>query len=49
MGKEKKILTCIVGPTVRSIIQRANELEIQREDIINMFALGGQVYLCYYK
>ena len=35
MGKEKRVLTCIVGPTVRSIIQQANELEIQKEDIIN--------------
>lgn len=49
MEKEKRVLTCIVGPTVRSVIQQANELEIQKEDIISMFALGGQVYLCYYK
>ena len=47
--KEKRVLTCIVGPTVRSIIQQANELEIKKEDIINMFALGGQIYLIYYK
>ena len=49
MAKEKKLMTCITGPTVRHIINQANELELSREDIVNMFALGGQIYLVFYK
>lgn len=48
MTKEK-LMTCIIGQTVRSIINQANELEITKEDIVSMFALGGQIYLVYYK
>ena len=44
-----KIMVCIVGPTVRNIIEQANQLGIQKEDIVSMFALGGQIYLIYYK
>lgn len=49
MTKDGKIMTCIVGQTVRNIVAQANELEIPREDIISMFALGGQIYLVFYK
>lgn len=38
-----------MGQTVRDIVAQANELEITREDIVNMFALGGQIYLVFYK
>lgn len=47
--KSKSLLHCIVGNTVRSVVSQANELEIQREDIVQMFILGTQVYLVYYK
>ena len=49
MTKDGKVMACIVGQTVRNIVAQANELEIPREDIINMFALGGQIYLVFYK
>lgn len=51
MGEKenKKLIQCIFGSSVRNVIKQANELEIQREDIIQMFILGGQVYLVYYK
>lgn len=51
MEKEtkKRLLHCIVGNTVRSIVSQANELEVQKEDIVQMFVLGTQVYLVYYK
>lgn len=45
----KRLLQCIVGNTVRSVVSQANELEIQREDIVQMFVLGGYVYLIYYR
>lgn len=49
MSKDGKIMTCIVGYTVRDIINQANELEIPREDIVSIFVLGGQIYLVFYK
>lgn len=49
MAKNGKTMTCIVGYTVRDIINQVNELEIPREDIVSMFVLGGQVYLVFYK
>lgn len=49
MIKDGKIMTCIVGQTVRDIINQANELDISKEDIVNMFTLGGQIYLVYFK
>lgn len=49
MSKDGKIMTCIVGYTVRDIINQANELEIPREDIVSILPLAGQIYLFYYK
>jgi hypothetical protein len=49
MGEKNKVMTCIVGQTIRGIISQANELGIPREAIVNMFTLGGQIYLVYYK
>ena len=49
MTKDGKVMTCIVGQTVRGIISQANELGIQREDIVNMLTLGEQIYLVFYK
>jgi hypothetical protein len=49
MEKEKTLITCIVAPTVREIIKQAIELEIKKEQIVNMFPLGGQIYLVFYK
>ena len=49
MAKDSKVMTCIVGQTVRNIVAQINELEIPREDIVSMFALGGQIYLVFYK
>lgn len=49
MKEEKTLVTCIIGSTVREIIKQAQELEIKREDIVNMFPLGGQIYLVFYK
>jgi hypothetical protein len=49
MEKEKTLITCIIGSTVREVIKQAQELEIKREDIVNMFPLGGQIYLVFYK
>lgn len=48
MKDESKVITCVTGPTVRDIVAQAAELEIAREDIVNIFPLGGQIYLIYY-
>lgn len=49
MTKNGKTMTCIVGYTVRDIINQVNELEIPREDIVSILPLVGQIYLFYYK
>ena len=49
MKEEKKLITCIIGSTVREVIKQAQELETKKEDIVNMFPLGGQIYLIFYK
>lgn len=49
MGEKNKVMTCIVGQTIREIISQANELGIQREDIVNMLTLGERIYLVFYK
>lgn len=47
--ESSRLLQCIFGNTVRSVVSQANELKIKREDIVQMFVLGGQVYLVYYR
>lgn len=49
MSEKNKVMTCIVGQTVRGVISQANELGIQREDIVNMLTLGERIYLVFYK
>ena len=49
MDEKNKVMTCIVGQTVRGVISQANELGIQREDIVNMLTLGERIYLVFYK
>ena len=49
MGEKNKVMTCIVGQTIRGIISQANELGIQREDIVNMLTLRERIYLVFYK
>lgn len=49
MSEKNKVMTCIVGQTIRGIISQANELGIQREDIVNMLTLGERIYLVFYK
>lgn len=49
MKEKKTLITCIIGSTVREVIKQAQELEIRREDIVNMFPLGGQIYLVFYE
>ena len=48
MSEKNKVMTCIVGQTIRGIISQANELGIQREDIVNMLTLGERIYLVFY-
>ena len=49
MSKDGKMMLCITGSNVREIVRQANELEITKEDVVNMFPLGGVLYLIYYK
>lgn len=48
-NQNKKVIHCIFSPTVRGVITQANELNIQKEDIVGTFVHQGQVYMIYYK
>lgn len=49
MAKKEKVITCIIANNMRKIISMAQELEIKREDIVNILAMEGQIYLVFYK
>lgn len=49
MENNQGVITCIISPTMREIIKQAKELEIKKEDIVNIFPLNGQIYLVYFK
>lgn len=38
----------IYAPTIRSIVEQANEIGIQREDIVSILENEGQYVLIYY-
>ena len=38
----------IYAPTIRGIVEQANEIGIQREDIVSLNENGGQYILIYY-
>lgn len=49
MVKKEKVITCIIADNMRKIISMAQELEIKKEDIVNILAMEGQIYLVFYK
>lgn len=49
MSKEGKIMSCIVGYTIRDIINQVNEYKLQKEDIVSIFSSEGRIFLIYYK
>ena len=48
MGEEKKKLCVFIADTLRTLIKSANEIEIQKEDIVQIMKDNGQYYLIYY-
>lgn len=50
MGEEKKVrlMYAIYAPTIRGIVEQANELGIQKEDIVSILENEGQYVLTYY-
>jgi hypothetical protein len=49
MKGENKMMLLITGVTMRSVVNQANELGVQKEDIVQLFHIAGQIYLIYYK
>lgn len=47
--EEKKLINCIAEDTIRKLVNRAKELEIKKEDIVQLLVLGGQIHMIYYK
>lgn len=49
MEDKEKEITCIVGLTIRNLLDKAKNLEIKKEDIVNIFPMEGQIYMIFYK
>lgn len=53
MGEKEEVkstyMTVIVGNSIRAIVERANELEIKRENIVSLLSERDQYVLVYYK
>ena len=47
MGEESTYIKCLIGSSVREVINKANEIGITKSEIINIFPLKDQVYLVY--
>lgn len=48
MIKNGKIMQCTSAETIRELMDYANEIGIQREDIVVLLEKGGKYYLIYY-
>lgn len=46
---EERIIHCIAEDSVRKLVDKANKLSIKKEDIVQIFVLGGQVHMIYYR
>lgn len=46
--KNGKVMTAITAPTIRAIVNSANELSIKREDIITLTKESNEYILVYY-
>lgn len=47
--EKKKIVHCVSAPSVRKLVEAANELDISKEDIISIVDYGNQIHLIYYR
>lgn len=49
MEGRAKILTALVNPTIKGLLNAANVESIQKEDIITILSTNNQYVLVYYK
>lgn len=47
-GNNTKVMYALYGDTIRNVVKQANELNIQREDIVSLIKDNGQFILTYY-
>lgn len=48
MIKKGKMMHCTSADTIRELVEYANEIGIQREDIVALLEKGNKNYLVYY-
>lgn len=48
VSRNDKMMTALTAPHIRSLIDRANELEIPREDVITIIDKKDEIVLIYY-
>lgn len=46
--EKRKMMLAISAPHIRALVDRANELKIQREDIVSILDRGDEVVLIFY-
>lgn len=49
MSKDGKTMTALPAPHIRALVDKANELEIPREDVVTIIDKGDEVVLIYYR
>lgn len=49
MVKNHKVMTALPAPHIRALVDKANELEIPREDVVTIIDKGEEVVLIYYR
>lgn len=49
MGEVSSYMAVIANFSIRAIVDRVNELEIKKEDIVSLLKEGNQYFLVYYK
>lgn len=47
-NKTGKIMLYTAGKTIRELVEKANSLSIQREDIVSILSGGDYYYMLYY-
>jgi hypothetical protein len=47
--EEKKSMKAIIAKNVRGIVIQANELQLQKEDVLSLSKLGEEYVLIYFK
>lgn len=49
MVKNSKIMSTLVSPHIRALVDKANDMKISKQDIVTILDRGEELVLIYYK